>query len=360
MNSAVIKPIKWTPFFLLVALVIGSNIILYKVPVFQPVSAVVLIGSIIDFLIVLPLLTYFFVIRKRYSWKVTVLAVLAGYGIATFIIPDLLLKKVSFIPQVLFLLEAGFLVIELYLFITVLRKIKRVRTTFYGLPADSPFLLKIKQAFNVHFSKTRMLETVISEITMIYYALFSWRVPPMQSGDIFTYHKKTSFIALNLMLIHALLIESVGLHYFISKVDHTLSFVLLFINAYTVLFLFGHLQAVKKVPLIAEEKSLNINVGFIKGMNIPFSKIKELRKYEGPETIPHSEKKYTFEALVSDFVPEKPSIELILMEQITVDFIYGFKKKVSRVVIKVDEPHALYRLIEEKIAESSYSLNEVE
>jgi hypothetical protein len=356
MSSAVVQPVKWKPYLLLLSLVIGSNALLYKVPIFHPVPPPVLIGSMFDFLIVVPILTYYYIIRKRYSWKLTVLAALVSYGLAAFIIPDSLLKKVSFISQVLILIEAGFFGVELYLLITVLRRISKVRATFRELPAELPFLIKIKQAFNRHFSRTRMLDSVVSEITMIYYAFFSWKKSPMQSGDRFTYHKKTSFIALNLMLIHALLIESIGLHYFFSQIHHILSLVLLFLNAYSVLFLLGHMQAVRKVPLIAGKQSLIINVGFLKGVNVPYSVIKEIRKYEGPDTIRHSEKKYTFEALVSDFTPEKPSIDLILSEQLTVDLMYGFKRKVSRVVIKVDDSPALYKLIEKRMYEHRNSL----
>ncbi|MDR7071102.1 hypothetical protein [Fictibacillus barbaricus] len=360
MNSTVIQPIKWKPYLLLLSIVIGSNALLYKAPIFHPVPSPVLIGSMFDFLIVVPILTYYYIIRKRYSWKLTVLAALVSYGLAAFIIPDSLLKKVSFLSQVLLLLEAGFFVVELYLLITVLRRISRVKATFRELPAELPFLIKIKQAFNRHFSRTRMMDSAVSEITMIYYALFSWKKPPMLSGDIFTYHKKTSFIALNLMLIHALLIESIGLHFFFIQIDHILSLILLFLNAYSVLFLLGHMQAVRKVPLIAGKQSLIINVGFYKGIIVPYCNIKELRRYEGPETIPHSEKKNTFEALVSDFTPEKPYIDLILIDELTVDLIYGFKKKVSRVVIKVDDSPALYKLIEERMYEHRNSIEKME
>lgn len=349
MNQAVMKPIKWTPFLALCFLVIGSNMILYMTPFFHPVPDLVVAGSMFDFLLVIPLLVYYFIIRKRYSWKLTVLTAIASYGLATLIIPDSLLENLSVIPKGLLLLEAGFVSIELYLLIMVVRRFPKVKASYRKLPDELPFLIKIKQAFSSQFSDSRMLDAVVSEITMLYYALFSWRKPALTTGEVFTFHKKTSFVALNLMLIHALIIESVGLHYFFSKIDHTLSLILLFINAYSVLFLFGQMQAVKKTPLITTEDSIIINIGFLKGMSLPYTAIKEIRKYEGPDTIPASEKKYTFEALVSDFIPEKPSIELLLKEPVETDLIYGFKKKVTRVVVKVDESSALMSIIEKRM-----------
>ncbi|WP_226536495.1 hypothetical protein [Fictibacillus halophilus] len=349
MNQAVLKPVKWVPFLALCLLVIGSNMILYMTPFFQPVPSLVVAGSMFDFLLVIPLLAYYFIIRKRFSWKLTILTAIASYGLATVIIPDSLLENVSMIPKALLLLEAGFVFIELYLLIMVIRKFPKVKASYRKLPNKLPFLIKIKQAFNVHFPSSRMLDAVVSEISMLYYALFSWRKPALTAGEVFTFHKKTSFVALNLMLIHALIIESVGLHYFFSKIDHTLSLILLFINAYSVLFLFGQMQAVKKTPLITTEDSIIINIGFLRGMSLPYTAIKEMKKYEGPDTIPASEKKYTFEALVSDFIPEKPSIELLLRESVKAELIYGFKKNVTRVVIKVDEPLPLMNIIEKRM-----------
>jgi hypothetical protein len=323
--------------------------LLYKTPYFQPVPHLVVVGSMFDFLIVIPLLIYYFIIRKRYSRKLSILAALVCYGLSTLIIPDPLLENVSMITKALLLLEAGFISLEFYLFIIVCRKFPKVKAAYKELPDELPFLTKIKQAFSLHFTQSRMLEAIISEITMLYYALFSWRKLALKTGDVFTYHKKTSFVALYLMLIHALIIESFGLHYFFSKVDHTISLVLLFINAYSVLFLIGQMQAVKKIPLIATRESLIMNIGFFKGMTLSYTSIKELKKYEGPDSISNAEKKYTFEALVSDFIPEKPSIEILLKEPVETELIYGFKKRVTRVVIKVDEPSSLMNIIEKRM-----------
>ncbi len=350
MNETLIRPIKWMPFLLLSFLVIGSNVILYQTSYFHPVPDSVVIGSMFDFLLVIPLLTYYFIIRQRYSWKLTLLVVLVSYGLASYIIPDYLLDNVSAVPKALLLLEAGFISIELSLLILVCKKFPKVKKTYLKLQDEIPFLIKIRQAVIVHFTPSRLVMSVVSEITMLYYALFSWRKAPMNSDTAFTYHKNTSYVALQLMLIHALIIESVGLHYFFSQMNHTISLILLFINIYSILFLLGQMQAVRKVPLIVSDESLIMNVGFMKGLELPFSAIQEIKIYEGPDEIPASEKKYTFEARVSDFIPEKPVIELLLKGTIQSDMIYGFKKDVTRVVIKVDDSFKLKRLIEKRIS----------
>ncbi|MBY6038022.1 hypothetical protein KUV80_15210 [Fictibacillus nanhaiensis] len=93
-----------------------------------------------------------------------------------------------------------------------------------------------------------------------------------------------------------------------------------------------------------------INIGFIKGVIVPYSAIQELKRYEGPDAITSEEKKYTFEALVSDFIPAKPSIDLILKKPIQVRLIYGFKKMVTRVVIQVDDSAHLMKTIEKRMS----------
>jgi hypothetical protein len=352
------RPIRWIPYLFLSLLVIGSNVILYQTTYFQPVPTSVLIGSMFDFLLVIPLLTYYFIIRKRYSWKLTLLVALVSYAFASWIIPNESMESVSFIPKALLLLEASFISIELYLLFILFRKFPKVKKTYRELNRELPFLLKIKQAANVHFTRSRLLETLISEFTMFYYALFSWRKAPVMNEQTFSYHKNTSYVALQLMLIHALIIESVGLHYFFSQWNHTVSLILLFINIYSILFLFGQMQAVKKVPLIVTEQSLILNIGFIKSLDLPFKYIQEWKTYEGPDELSADELKYTFEARVSDFIPEKPNIELLLKKPVQSEIIYGFKKNVTRVVIKVDQPAELMRLIEKRMAEDSFNLED--
>ncbi|MBH0165409.1 hypothetical protein IHV12_10770 [Fictibacillus sp. 7GRE50] len=352
------RPIRWIPYLFLSLLVIGSNVLLYQTTYFQPIPTSVLIGSMFDFLLVIPLLTYYFIIRKRYSWKLTLLVALVSYAFASFIIPDDLLKSVSFIPKALLLLEAGFISIELYLLFIVCRKLPKVKKSYRDLAVDLPFLLKIKHAVNLHFAQSRLIDSLVSEVTMFYYAFFSWRKAPVMTGQTFTLHKNTSYVALQLMLIHALIIESVGLHYFFSQWNHTVSLILLFINIYSILFLIGQMQAVKKVPLIVTNQSLILNIGFIKSLDLPFKYIQEWKTYEGPDELSAAEMKYTFEARVSDFIPEKPNIELLLKKPIRSDIIYGFKKNVTRVVIKVDNPTELMRLIEKRMADEECNLED--
>ncbi|MGA4720653.1 hypothetical protein [Fictibacillus nanhaiensis] len=352
------RPIRWIPYLLLSLLVIGSNVILYQTTYFQPVPTSVLIGSMFDFLLVIPLLTYYFIIRKRYTWKLTLLVALVSYAFASWIIPDALMKSVSFIPKALLLLEAGFISIELYLLFIVCRKFPQVKKTYSESAVEIPFLLRFKQAVSVHFTRSRLIDSLVSEVTMFYYALFSWRRAPMINEQTFTYHKNTSYVALQLMLIHALIIESVGLHYFFSQWNHTVSLILLFINIYSILFLIGQMQAVKKVPVIVTEHSLILNIGFIKSLDLPFKYIQEWKTYEGPNELSAAELKYTFEARVSDFLPEKPNIELLLKKPIRSEIIYGFKKNVTRVVIKVDHPTELMRLIDKRMADQGCNLED--
>lgn len=118
------------------------------------------------------------------------------------------------------------------------------------------------------------------------------------------------------------------------------------------------MQAVKKVPLIVTNQSLKLNIGFIKSLDLPFKYIQEWKTYEGPDELSAAEMKYTFEARVSDFIPEKPNIELLLKKPIRSDIIYGFKKNVTRVVIKVDNPTELMRLIEKRMADEECNLED--
>jgi hypothetical protein len=69
----------------------------------------------------------------------------------------------------------------------------------------------MEQALTHYVKPNRFIEIVSSEITMFYYSLLSWRKKPGIDGQVFTFHKKTSAVALYIMMIHAR--KSIERHY---------------------------------------------------------------------------------------------------------------------------------------------------
>lgn len=78
---------KWLWFTVILSLVIGSNLLIYRLESIGPLPTGMALGSLFDFIITIPLLVYFFIIRKRYSLKYLLPVMLLGYGVGVLVIP---------------------------------------------------------------------------------------------------------------------------------------------------------------------------------------------------------------------------------------------------------------------------------
>lgn len=343
---------KWLWFFMILSLVIGSNFLVYRLNGLGPVPSGMALGSLFDFLITIPLLVYFFILRKRYSLKYVLPVMIAGYGAAVLIIPDGLLSAYSFVKYILFAAEGVFFLLELYIVVklaaTFPKIIKSYRTNETDIPA---FPHRMKQAWDRHLMPSRVQELFFSDMTMYYYSLFSWRKKPVADERMFTIHKKTGAIALYIMLIHALVLESVGFHFLLHSWSPVVSIVALVLNVYTLLFFLAEIQAIRHCPFMITDKTLYMQVGIMRQLIVPLDKIKDIHHYQGPEKLSKEEARHVFDAAVADFMKEKPTFEIEFTEPVEARLLYGFKRKVSKAHLRPDEPQKFYERLTEKIEE---------
>ncbi|HDR3945988.1 TPA: hypothetical protein QCO93_003280, partial [Bacillus anthracis] len=85
----------------LVSLILLSNYLLYALPIVPAAPKEVVLGSILDCMFVIPIITYFFIIRKRYSLTYIFPVVIAGYIFARFIIPSDYLQAFSYVSYII-------------------------------------------------------------------------------------------------------------------------------------------------------------------------------------------------------------------------------------------------------------------
>jgi membrane protein YdbS with pleckstrin-like domain len=351
-NSAVKKP-KLLLYAFLVSLILLTNYILYRTSVFGPVPEGAAFGSLLDLLIILPLMTYLLIIRKRYSLKYLGIVVLTGFAAAYFIIPQQHLSKYSFLPYLLMMSEGAFLLFELYIAFTIITTLTKLLKEYKKLAKkNSFFLFNIRTVVDNNLPGNTAAKVLVSEFSMFHYSLFSWKKKlKIEHGQPFTYHKKTSVNAVYIMIIHAIAIESIGLHYFLHSWNAIVSYILLFLNIYVIIFFLAELQATRLTPFLLTEAHLLLQTGFSKSMHLPLSKIKEIKYYDGPETFSRKEQTDLYDARVPDLIQEKPMFEITLNEPHDVHFMYGLKRKVNRIVLNVDAPDVFYNEIKRSLQE---------
>ncbi len=77
-------------------------------------------------------------------------------------------------------------------------------------------------------------------------------------------------------------------------------------------------------------------------LTVPLEEIKSIHHYQGPEKLSKDEKKDLFDAVLTDFMKEKPTFEIQFKTPQEVKLIYGFKKKVTKAHLRPDEPQKFY------------------
>ncbi|WP_147534206.1 hypothetical protein [Bacillus marasmi] len=349
--ATALKKKKLILYFGLISLILFSNFVLYRLPVMQPIPNGAVLGSIFDLMLLIPLLTYFFIIRKRYSLKYIGIVILAGYGAAYFIIPNQHLQQYPFIHYIVAISEGSLVLLELYIIYKVLTKLPSIIREYRSISQQNSFFqYNLRNAIEKHLNHMPMLHVFLSELSIFYYSLFSWRAKAtVANGQTYTYHQKTSTISVYILLIHATVLESVGFHYLLHSWNAIVAYVLLFLNVYAVLYFLGEIQATRLTPFYLSNQALYLQVGLSKSMEIPLDKIKLVKHYEGPEKIKRKDAKNSFDARAVDFIMEKPMFEIQLTEPVTVRLMYGLKSKADRILVSVDEPNQFQFKLNEMI-----------
>ncbi|MES9665050.1 hypothetical protein COK06_20970 [Bacillus cereus] len=335
--------------FGLISLIMLSNYLLYALPIVPATPKEVVLGSLLDFMFVIPVITYFFIIRKRYSLTYMFPVVIAGYVFARFIIPSDYLQAFSFVSYVIVAGEILFVCFELFLIYKIIRVLPKIIKRYKEYRSEySSFSYAIDQAFDDTMKRSRLVNIILTECKLFYYAFLSWRVKVSESEFTYSYHKKTGAIGVYIMIIHATLIESIGFHYLLHQWNPVIAWILLILNIYAMFYFLAEIQAMRKNPIIVAEEKVIIQIGLGKKIVIPFTQIDNIAFYKG-EPLKKEEEKEVLDATVMEFIKEPPTFEIKLKKPIKAQLLYGFTKTVSRVHLNVDEKRKFYDAVTERL-----------
>lgn len=276
--------------------------------------------------------------QKKFTVKKLVLLSATGCIAARFIIPiEHLRSFVAFIwvggaiEVALFLLEISFL---LSLTIYMPKIIRSTKESQY------PTVFAFPQSVDQHVKSHRLVHIICSEALMFYYALFSWR---KKERDGLTLYKNSSYIAFQIMMIHAIIIETLGIHWWLHDKSIILSIGLLIFNIYSVFFFLGDLQAMRLNPVTFHQKSLLISAGILKRTEIPYELIENIIVDES--ILKQKTSKDTLEFIVRDFEKVYPNVLLTLKKPVEGIFYLGIHRKYNHVALRIDQPAEFVALL---------------
>jgi len=325
---------RQTIWLLLLVLVLGSNIALYHTAfgsnVLQGADKGVVIGSLMDLVIIAPLL--FLSFRRKKSIKQFILLMATGLIIARFIIPTNYLEPFAAITWIGIAVEAGIVFLEILLILTLFKYLPQI--VIATKESHLPAIFGFSKAVDQYVKKHPIIHVICSELLIFHYAFMTWNRKPILNNYSLTLHKKSSYIAFQVMLIHAIVIETLGIHWWLHDKSIVLSIVLLLFNIYSVIFFLADIQAVRLNPVYIEENKFYISLGLMKRMEVDWNEIEEV--VTDKEILKQKLPKDTIDFIAKDFEEVHPDVILRLKKPKEATLFMGMKKAYQNIAIKFD------------------------
>lgn len=327
---------KWA--LALLFLVLMSNFLLYR----SPLSAIaipeetyfVVTGSLLDLALVAPLLV---LAAFRLTLKQFIGFIAAGFILARLLIPSLYFEPFEVFFYVGLGLEALILFAEIALIGLLAWHVPKIRRSMKR-QAGSP-LFTLMPAVYERVRPNPIITVILSEALAFYYAFFTWKKKPEDNAESISLHKETSIIAFHIMLIHAIVIETIGIHWWLHDQSPALSVILLILNIYSVIYFIGEMQAIRLNPLTIKDGVLKVSLGLGKRISVPVEAIEAVRWGEKAE-------KDAIEFVAKDIENHEPQLVIDFKTPQLATLFFGRTKSFSQMALKVDDPAKLKGLLE--------------
>lgn len=333
---------------LLAFCVLSSNYMLYHptigVNILPDTTNGIVLGSILDLIILVPLFIWL-TLRKK-SLKTAILLSALGCIAARIIIPEQLIQPFVAITWAGLAIEMVIIIFELLLIVTLIRYIPKIISQVKE--STEPVLFSFFDAVNQYVPRNIIIQMLCSEFIMVYYALFAWRRKP-EAG--FTLYKNTSYMAFIIMIIHAIILETLGFHWWLHEKSFIFSIILLVFNVYSVLFFLADMNALRLNSTRIQDGYLYLSMGLMKRVKIKLIDIEYLSQDKEELEAKLDENTATF--IVKEFQEGKPHVILHMKKPTTVTFMMGLEKQFTKIAIQCDQSNELIQKINDSLIEPS-------
>ncbi|TQI71287.1 hypothetical protein JM79_2215 [Gramella sp. Hel_I_59] len=306
-------------------LIIGLIIFIAKSQLFINNSNNLATGITFDLLLTVPFI-YFLLIRKTNIPKTTVVPFLIlGIVISSIILPSenqyyLNLFKTWVLPIV----EISILSFVIY---NVRKGIKH-----YNLNKTESFdfFTTLKNTCYEILPKGFVIP-VVTEIAVFYYGFIYWKKRDLKENE-FSYHKESGTIALMIVIIFLVAIETAVIHILLAKWSNTAAWILTFLSIYTGIQIFGFLKSMFKRPISIENNKLFLRYGIMKEATI---NIEDIESIEVSSKDVELNKETRNLSLLGEL--ESHNLIIRLKKENTLIGLYGMKRKFKNLTFHVDD-----------------------
>ncbi|OPA77416.1 hypothetical protein BVG16_13225 [Paenibacillus selenitireducens] len=310
-------------------------IILFDLAILQSIlyrehEQILTLGITLDFVVVLPLLLYFFIYRRLNKKIVSILPfVLVGYIAVVLLVPDPGQKTLEIVKYMLIPMELLFLSYGMY------RIYQTIKNDKQHLSENSHPIETLRRSLEATFIPSKIASLFVHDVSIFYYAIFAWRKKPYirDGSSAYSYHKNSSWLITVLMVSKIMLIEGIGAHLLLMQWSHPVAWILSIGNIYIMILLLADYRAMCLNPLLVTEHEIRIQYGLQMSLYLDRSYIESVSmiKYE---KLSKSECKTSVIPLVVE-----PNVCIRLKDHVTVMGLFGKSKRVDHIYLFLDKPH---------------------
>jgi hypothetical protein len=281
----------------------------------------------VDIAVFIPLLYYFFVIRKKTAPPLSIIFVfIVSVGLAHLILPASHRTALNYF-------KLAIPVIELVVAYMVFRGVRKIFKSYRQNRQDVVYFSDALEAALIEqFGDSRIVPVIFTELSIIYYSLFGWfkRFKSLKEDAVFfTYHRKSGFVALSAVLLFVFIVETIALHMIVRIWSTPLAWVLTAIGIYSFFWFLGLIPAVRLQPIGLDREHLYIRAGMFWRVTIPLSNIDRVEK-----VISFARNK---EGHLRASVLSTPNFALDMKEPVAVSGPFGIQKQARRIGIYIDD-----------------------
>jgi len=299
----------------------------------------IVIGSMVDLAIVTPML--FLAWKQKWTVKHIVFAIASGLILVRFVIPMEYLAPYVAVTWIGFALEGAIVLFEVFLLFLLVKHlpsaVRHVRNS------SLPTIFSFPEVIEKQVATNAIIKAICTEILMFYYAFGSWGKQLTERDNTFTIHKNSSLIALYMMAIHSILLETIAVHWWLHSKFPIVSIVLLILNIYSVIFLLGNMQAIRLNPIHISDGKLYFSFGLLKRMKVNIEDIAEV--IDDPVLLQQKLPKNTIDFIARDLEDVSPHMIVKLKRPVKATFLMGIEKEYTSVALRVDEEERLKNMI---------------
>ena len=211
---------------------------------------------------------------------------------------------------------------------------------------NADFIDRISDGLISIFGKNRFTKLIVTEASIFYYALlFGNKTNNIREGKSFSYHIRSGYGAIVSVFFFLIAIETFSLHLVLLRWSNTAAWILTSLSIYGIIFLFADFNAARRRPILVDDNTLYIRIGFRWQVCIPISNISRIEI--GTDT-KGNDKNYFKMVLIGS-----ENVMIKLKTPVKASGLYGMSRTFSRLGLSIDNKEEFINLLNSTIKQQT-------